>query len=72
MELEEGKEIVNNVVMGKIGEVKVVDRFGSSDNIVEVVVSNVEAYCLESRPTGSGNLTFDRYLEGGRLNKNVN
>lgn len=48
-----------------------VDRFSSSDNLIEVVVSNVECYLVGSKPTGVGNEVLDGVLINGRLNKKV-
>ena len=69
IDLQSFRQPLTNVISGKTLNHNVVDRFANGD--VEVVVSNVECYMVNSQPTGFGNKTFDEYLEHGRLNKRV-
>lgn len=62
---------INSLITGKTINNNIVDRFSDPNNQIEVVISNVEAYGLESLPTGSGNAALDKYLTHGRNNRKV-
>ena len=57
------------LLAGKLGERKEEHSIKKGD--VEVLVVEINAYCLESQPTGSGNASIDKYMDGSLVDKKI-
>ena len=57
------------LLAGKLGEKNEEHSIKKGD--VEVIVVEINAYCIESQPTGSGNASIDKYLDGSLVEKKI-
>lgn len=66
-DLEKKKGEMFSMIIGEIGEKKLLNTIVSQCKDVQVNIYSVPVYLIESLPTGQGNSTFDSYLTNGRL-----